>query len=411
MELRLAPEALRAGLLSLPWDQPLEAWPKDRLLPVRLRGISRHTVRFAGKGDAIFALKEMPDWLVRREYEVLREMAEAGVPAVSVAGWVLARDADGVGPDQGVLVTKYLDFSLPYRIVLGDPAFGLPVETLLDALAELLVRLHLAGFFWGDCSLSNTLFRRDAGQLAAYLVDAETGEHHEELTDGQRHHDLDLAEEHIAGELADLLAGDLLADETLDPIEVAESVRRRYEQLWAELVRKESFPTDEGYRIEQRIRRLNELGFDVHEVRLRTTEDGMELTLSTQVVEPGHHRRSLAALTGLEVQENQARRLLNDLFGYRAHLERTTGRKIPLAKAAARWLDEIYEPTVAAIPPELKGKLEPAELFHQVLDHRWFLSEAKGRDVGIDAATRSFIEHVLPHVPDEQRLLASGGTA
>jgi hypothetical protein len=308
-------------------------------------------------------------------------------------------------------VTKYLDFSLPYRIVLGDPAFGLPVETLLDALAELLVRLHLAGFFWGDCSLSNTLFRRDAGQLAAYLVDAETGEHHEELTDGQRHHDLDLAEEHIAGELADLLAGDLLADETLDPIEVAESVRRRYEQLWAELVRKESFPTDEGYRIEQRIRRLNELGFDVHEVRLRTTEDGMELTLSTQVVEPGHHRRSLAALTGLEVQENQARRLLNDLFGYRAHLERTTGRKIPLAKAAARWLDEIYEPTVAAIPPELKGKLEPAELFHQVLDHRWFLSEAKGRDVGIDAATRSFIEHVLPHVPDEQRLLASGGTA
>jgi hypothetical protein len=410
VELRLAPEALRAGLLSLPWDLPLEEWPESQLLPVRSRGISRHIVRFVGKGEAIFALKEMPDRLVRREYELLGEMAEQNVPVVSVAGWVLERGDNGSGPDQGILVTRYLDFSLPYRIVLGDPAFGLPVETLLDALAELLVRLHLAGFFWGDCSLSNTLFRRDAGALAAYLVDAETAEHHEELTDGQRRHDLELAEERIAGELADLLAGNLLADATLDPVEVAESVRHRYERLWTELVRKECFAIDEGYRIEERIRRLNELGFDVSEVRLRTTEHGIELTLSTQVVEPGHHRRTLAALTGLDVQENQARRLLNDLSGFRAYLERKTGRKIPLAVAATRWLDEVYEPTIAAIPPELNGKLEPAEFFHQVLDHRWFLSEAKGRDVGIDVATRSFVEQVLPYAPDEQLLVATRGT-
>ena len=68
----------------------------------------------------------------------------------------------------------------------------------------LLVRLHLAGFFWGDVSLSNTLFRRDAGAFAAYLVDAETGELHDRLSDGQREHDLDIARVNIAGELMDL---------------------------------------------------------------------------------------------------------------------------------------------------------------------------------------------------------------
>ncbi|MFN2629163.1 MAG: hypothetical protein ABR569_11060 [Gaiellaceae bacterium] len=72
---------------------------------------------------------------------------------------------------------------------------------MLNAFAELLVRLHLAGFIWGDCSLFNTLFRRDAGALSAYLVDAETGELHGQVSDGQRRYDLDIAKENFAGEL------------------------------------------------------------------------------------------------------------------------------------------------------------------------------------------------------------------
>ena len=75
---------------------------------------------------------------------------------------------------------------------------------LLNALAELLARLHLRGFFWGDCSLSNTLFRRDAGALSAYLVDAETGELHEQLSDGQRAYDIEIAQMNVVGELLDV---------------------------------------------------------------------------------------------------------------------------------------------------------------------------------------------------------------
>ncbi|MGH3132025.1 MAG: DUF4032 domain-containing protein, partial [Gaiellaceae bacterium] len=275
----------------------------------------------------------------------------------------------------------------------------------LASLAELLVRLHLTGFFWGDCSLSNTLFRRDAGALSAYLVDAETGELHPTLTDGQRQHDLAIAEENLMGELLDVEGevGELPDD--IDPIEVATSLCDRYEALWAELIREEVFGPDERFRIVDRLRRLNELGFDVEEIELVAAADGYRLRLDPHVVEPGHHRRRLLMLTGLNAQENQARRMLNDLAAFRAELEQEEGKPLPESVAAYRWRSEVFEPAIAAVPAELWTKLPAAEVFHQILQHRWFLSETRGVDVGLDAAVRSYVEDVLKHVPDERTLL------
>ena len=250
-----------------------------------------------------------------------------------------------------------------------------PEASIRAALGELLVRLHLAGFFWGDCSLSNALFRRDAGALSAYLVDAETSELHERLSDGQRQHDLDIAEENLAGELHDL-AAELERDVVDDPWEFAADVRSRYEQLWSELTHEEVFAPGESARLEERLRRLNELGFDVEEVELVSDGDEVRLKLHSKVVEPGHHRRRLLRLTGLDAQENQARRLLNDLTRYKAWLERS-GTKVSDTAAAGRWLSEVFEPTIAAVPPELLAKRAPAEIFHEILEHRWFLSNAR----------------------------------
>jgi hypothetical protein len=260
------------------------------------------------------------------------------------------------------------------------------------------------GFFWGDCSLSNTLFRRDAGALAAYLVDAETGEMHPKLSAGQREHDVMVAEENIAGDLLDLEAAGRLPPD-LHPIETASEVRTRYEGLWSELTREEVFGPGDRYRIDARLGRLNELGYDVEELELVDTGDGYRLRLEPQVVEPGHHRRRLMALTGLDVQENQARRLLNDIAGVRCHLEQVEGRTLPESIVAYRWLAEVFEPTIAAIPPELRGRLEPAELYHQVLEHRWFLSEGAGQDVGMKEAVRSYIDDVLKFQPDERTVV------
>jgi hypothetical protein len=263
---------------------------------------------------------------------------------------------------------------------------------LLDALVGLLVRLHLAGFFWGDGSLSNTLFRRDAGALAAYLVDAETGELHPTLSDGQRRHDVAVAEENVAGELLDLAAAGGPPDEP-DAVETALEIPKRYEQLWSEVTREEVFGPQERFRIDARLRGLAELGFDVEEFELVDTGGGYRLRFSPQVVEPGHHSRRLLRLTGISAQENQARRLLHEIGGFRTRLR--GAQALRESVVAARWLAEVYEPTLAAIPAELRAQLEAAEAFHQMLEHRWFLSEAKGRDVGLEAAVASYVENVL----------------
>src|SRR3954468_1002697 len=102
------------------------------------------------------------------------------------------------------LITRPLEYSLPSRALFSGPANPDLRTHLLNSLAELLTRLHLRGFFWGDCSLSNALFRRDAGALSAYLVDAETGELQPKLTDGQRNYDIEIARTNIIGELLDI---------------------------------------------------------------------------------------------------------------------------------------------------------------------------------------------------------------
>jgi hypothetical protein len=390
------PAEAATGLLSLPWDRPLEQWEDDRLTEVPQRGISRHVVRFVAEGGEVFALKELPERWARTEYGMLRHLKELGIPSVDVLGVAVDRPGDL----DAILVTRFLDYSSSFRALLANPRGAHLTDRLMDAQVELLTRLHLAGVMWGDCSLSNTLFRFDAGALSAYLVDAETAEVHPRLSPGQREHDLEIAYEKVAGELMDLQAGELL-DEDIDPVEAAGELLRRYQNLWRELTTEEVIPREEQrYRITERIRRLNELGFDVDEVEL--VEDhsgGSRLKVTTRVAEPGHHRRVLFARTGLDVQENQARRLLADIAAFRSWLEQAEQRRVPESVAAARWLTEVFEPTMAAIPPHLRSRLETAEIFHEILEHRWLLSEAAGSDVGQSAAVQDYVERVLPEVP------------
>ncbi len=394
--------------IDLPWERPLEDWQSERIVsPVA--GIHRHVVRFVAYGPDVYAVKELPGDLAAREYRLLRALEERGVPVVEAVGVATGRVGDVGERLDDAVITKHLEYSLPYRALFSRMSLTRLWEPLLDSLAQLLVRLHLAGFAWGDCSLSNTLFRRDAGALAAWLVDAETGELHEghALSDGQRAHELEIAQLNVAGELMDIHAaghGDL-DDLPFDPAAIADDLRARYDGLWAELTRVEVFAPNEQWRVDERLRRLNDLGFDVDELELVAAPDGNRLHLTTCVLESGHHQRELLSLTGLDVHENQARTLLNDILRYRAHLEQADGRHVPERIAALRWMSDIYQPTMDAIPPEVRGKLEPAEIFFQVLEHRWLMSERAGEDVGTAPAALDYQRLVLSPMPDERTVL------
>ncbi len=404
MSFRLLTRPGHPTFLDLPLDEPMIDWTTERLVsPVR--GLHRHVVVFVAYGDDMYALKELPDKVAEREYRNLRELVERDVPTVDAIGTITGRtDIDG-NPLEGIVITRHLDFSLPFRVLFNRTSLADGAPLLLDALAQLLVRIHLAGFYWGDCSLSNSLFRRDAGSLSATLVDAETGELHDRLSEGQRKYDLELAQFNVAAELADVAAEGGFED-TFDPAEIAQDLLHRYDALWNELTSTEVIPRGDKYAIEAKVRRINELGFDVSEITLEEVPGGFRMRFETAVVEADHHRRQLQALTGLDVQEGQARRLLNDVRGYRSYLERKEGKSISEARAALRWLQELFDPVISAVPQELHGKLEPAEIFHQVLEHRWFMSEALDKDIGTTIATKDYVDNVLRKLPEEHHAAA-----
>ncbi len=400
MALELTAARPDPALLDLPWRLPLEEWPED-LLAALPRGISRHVVRFVRLSGRVLAIKEIKVDLARREYEMLRNLGRLHLPAVEPFAVVSGRvDSDG-NPLDACLVTRHLQYSLPYRALYSQTLRKGTATRLIDALAVLLVRLHLTGFWWGDVSLSNTLFRRDAGAFAAYLVDAETGELRDRLSDGQREHDLEIARVNIAGELMDLDAGGLLQEDR-DPVEISERIVTRYRELWDELTGSEVIDDSERWRVDDRVRRLNALGFDVDELEIITDIDGASIHLQPKVVDSGHHSRRLLRLTGLDVRENQARRLLNDLGVYAAANDRQ-GEDEEIV--AHDWLLNVYEPVTRQIPRKLLRKLEPAEVFHEVLEHRWYLAEQAQHDIPMDAALADYLAKVLPAKPDEVAVL------
>ncbi|MFZ7087531.1 DUF4032 domain-containing protein [Curtobacterium sp. RRHDQ10] len=389
------------GLLDLPWDLPLGAWP-DETIAALPKGISRHLVRFVHLSGYVVAVKETSEELARSEYDMLRTLQRMDVPCVDPVAVITNRvDADGA-PLQPVLVTRHLRFSLPYRALYSQTLRPETATRLVDALAVLLVRLHIIGFFWGDVSLSNTLFRRDAGAFAAYLVDAETGKLYPGgLSNGQRENDLEIARVNIAGELLDLEAGGRL-DENADPVSVSDGIVAQYRTLWKELTGTEQFAASERWRINDRVERLNDLGFDIEELAIKTAEGGTQVRIQPKVVDAGHHQRRLLRLTGIDAGENQARRLLNDLDSYRA---RNGREELDEEMVAHEWVSRVFEPVVRAIPRDLRGRLEPAEVFHQLLEHRWFMAQQQERSISLPEATTAYVNDVLRHRRDERLLI------
>lgn len=387
-------------LLDLPWEIPLEEWP-DEILAALPRGISRHIVRFVNLSDRVIAVKEIGPTVAHHEYEMLRDLSRLGAPSVLPTAVITGRrNLDGEELN-AVLVTEHLQFSLPYRALFSQYMSADTATRLIDALAVLLVRLHLLGFYWGDVSLSNTLFRRDAGAFSAYLVDAETGELHPKLTSGQREYDVDLARTNIIGELMDLQAGEYFPEDA-DPIEVGDRIRSRYEELWNELTGTELIDSSQKWKVAQRIERLNDLGFDVAELKMTSVARSTELMIQPKVVDAGHHHRKLMRLTGMDVGEHQAQRLLNDIATYQA----TSGTpNMPLELAAHQWLNNAFEPVMRAVPAELKTKLEPAQIYHEFLEHRWYLGEQAGHDVPLEEAIDSYVEKILAAKRDEERFI------
>jgi hypothetical protein len=393
----------KQALFSMPWDQPLAKWSGPEVgfvdLPV---GASRHTVRFVVSDEGIIALKELPLSVGEREYDVLRELEARGAPAVKAFGLVTR-----TGDESAIILTRYLARSFQFRRLFmrlpeGEKRYR---DQLLDAMTGLLVEVHRMGLFWGDCSLANTLLMRDGQRLMAYLVDGETSEIHEHLSDGQRAADIEIAVENVAGDLADMAAmNGRSMEEAEDDFEAALSLRDRYENLWGVLHKDVQVSPDKRYRVDKRLHDINELGYVVDEVILEPGDDGSgELRLKVSVAGRDYHSRRLRQLTGIDAGEGQSAILLNDVTAWAGmgwagdwdSKEGASGRELTRSEGA-RWTLEIFEPTVAQLIDSMGPGIDPVQAYCDLLEVRWLLSEAAGHDVGNEVSLRSMAKAETP---------------
>jgi hypothetical protein len=395
---------LREGaseLLDLPWALPLGEWRPDEngtIAGMRVRelpiGPSRHLVRFLTSSRRTYALKEEPLGVAGTEFDVLRHLQAQALPAVAAVGLAEAPERESA-----ILVTEYLEFSIQYRrLLMRFPLGPGPYrDRLLDAMAWLLVDLHRSGVFWGDCSLANTLFRRDGDRIQAFLVDAETSEIHPGLSDGQRTYDLDILVENVAFGLADLGAMQGREGAADDAVEAAETVRARYTAVWDELHLEPILSPDDRQAVRARVRRLNDLGFAVDEISLEPSGRGEgAVRLKVAVANRRFHARVLERLTGITALEGQAQLLLNDLHEYRVWLEHDLGRAVQEEEGAERWLHDVLEPALRALLPTIGVGRDPIQAYCDVLEQKWILSEVAGTDVGLAAAMDAYLGQGAP---------------
>lgn len=379
-------------LLDLPWELELADWPASlefRVLPV---GPSRHLVRFLVVDDALLALKEEPIDVAEREYAVLSHLERVGLPAVTPIGIAAKQEAGNA-----ILVTEYLAHSLQFRRLLGRFPLGPGPyrDRLLDAMAWLLIDLHRGGVYWGDCSLANTLFRRDGARIQAFLVDAETSEVHPALSDGQREFDLEILVENVGYGLADVAISQERPDDIDTAIAAAENIRDRYNAVWRELHLEPSLPAGDRHAIRGQLRRLNELGFAVDEIEILPAPGGAEVRLRVATTNRAFHALELERLTGLRALEGQARLLLNDLHEHVAWLRLTSDPDISDAEGARRWRRDVLDRTLRRLAPAI-GARDPIQAYCDVLEHKWLLSEAAGGDVGLEAAIDAYLAEGAP---------------
>jgi hypothetical protein len=388
------PDELLPDFIELPWEQSLVEWQQYCPNLVRVdRGLSRHPVEFINLEGDIFAIKEMPAGLAQKEYNNLVGIEKLRLPAVSAVGYAVSQLENG---ERSLLITRFLDNSLPYRSLFISISLSSYRDHLLDAMAGLLVQLHLVGIYWGDCSLSNTLFRRDAGTLGAYLVDAETVERNEGLLSPTlRLQDLQIMEENVAGDIADLSAQNLLMD-GLPLDDTCSSIRLRYQNLWEQINEQVIINQNEKYRIHERIQAINALGYSIKEVVVDPVENGEKISFHVVVTDRNFHRDQLLVLTGIEAEEMQARMMMNEIQELKASLSHIHHRSTPVSLAAYNWLQDFYQPVLKQLQPLIDRSGDPAEIYCQVLEHKWYLSEAAQHDVGHQSAAEDYLRNINP---------------
>jgi hypothetical protein len=377
--------------VDLDWTRPIREWTTERLVEMPT-GIHRHDVVFVAYEEGIYAIKELAPHYAQHEFEILRSMEGRTRHTAIAVGHVLRPWVDPHEEWAGAVITAYVTHAFPYRSLISGIGFGTRRDALLDAFAGLLVELHLHGLFWGDCSLSNILYKWDASSIEAIMIDAETSRIHEILSGGQRREDLEIMTMNVAGEMADIAAQQGVGLDDAD-MELGSEITSRYHGLWKELTTSLVVTAGDHYRIRQRIDRLHGLGFAVEEIDLIPVDNGTNVKIRVKVGGRQYHSERLREITGIDISENQARAILSDLAYHEAKLGGTssTGKSV----AAIKWRARVFEPMILEID-RLLPERDPYQAYCDYLAFRLAMATERDEDIPNAEAFAAWTELGFP---------------
>jgi hypothetical protein len=373
---RLSVRPEHPDFVDLDWSQPISDWVSPRLVSMP-EGIHRHPVVFVAYAQGIYAIKELPIRFARHEFETLGAMEEITRHVAVPVGLVERPWIDGSSESSGAVITQYVSHAFPYRHLVSGHDFGQRRDSLLDAFAGLLVELHLHGFYWGDCSLSNTLYRWDASSIEAIMIDAETSSIYGHISKGQRLEDLAIMELNVAGEMADIAAEHSVDIDYAD-LTLGYDISARYAALWVELTTSLVVTAGDHYRIRHRIQRLNALGFAVEFIDLIPVDDGVNVKMRVKVGGRQYHSERLRQIAGIDTSENQARSILSDLSYHESKLGLTSETRKSVG--AMKWRSQAFEPVINQIAVDLPD--HPVyQAYCDFLAYRLKVATERDRDV------------------------------
>lgn len=358
-------------LQTLPWQHSIAEWKELGVKHVHVkRGVGRHPIVFVQVGRHVFVVKELGYEDSLKEIANFRELLNRGIHTLIPVGCVM-REEEPIEVDTqigkryernrvGHTLTLLLDRVIPDSQLYRRAFKFENRKRIWDAIIDLFVELHSRGIYWGDASLANTLvkfLRVDVPyigkkvELKAFLVDAETVEIHDSISDSLRSTDVEFFLESMEWINEDLMAEGILRD-PLGTKDDVEYIKAQYELKYEANARLMEFEKRTGLNVQ---RLLGKLRVPV-EVDL------------------------------LQKQIEEHKWYLN---------ERGEGQ-FDLVEAAKRWHDEVFVPVCRLFSEEEVPRFFPgktaSELYMEIMTHKYFMSKESGKDVGMMKATRDYID-------------------
>jgi hypothetical protein len=358
-----------AELQKLPWTVPISEWQYHgvNILTIK-RGISRHVVIFVKAGRFSFGIKEISEEISKKEIDHYEQLLLRGIHTLVPAGFVV-REEDpipvatpiGVQYEQNFIahtVTVLVDKVLPDSFLYSRNFRKENRQKIWDAIVRLFVQLHSNGVYWGDASLANTLIKFEKREvpfvgkqtiLIAYLSDAETVEIRPRLSRSMRDADLNFFFESMEWLNEDLRTSGIIRTD-VGTEEDRTYIRERYDLLFSVEMKKKKFEQQTSFSIDK--------------------------------------------FLGSIFNPDYVDQFLKHIEEHKWYLGERNQREITLADATKDWYETIFVPICELfrnehIPGLFKGKTA-AELYIEIMNNKYYLSEQAGKDVGMVAAMRDY---------------------